>query len=171
MKQDKILIIIYEIFRIVIINVYITHSILHWDNYNLILFYEFATNRNLTSVELMHHTFQLGRPQSNEHWLYERKIKEKSWCSIQSKSDTVKEKALKMLIEQKKNPPFIPIFCQTSTSAYRFMFYASKNTSKSCLILKVKHDENDKFPIIMLRCTSISSLPYTFYKFVYQKHV
>ena len=46
MKQDKIRIITDAIFRKVIINMYITHSILQRVNYNFILFYEFATNRD-----------------------------------------------------------------------------------------------------------------------------
>ena len=55
MQQDKTRIIIDEIFRIVIINMYITHSIHYGDNYDLIHLYEFATNRNhiATCTELM----------------------------------------------------------------------------------------------------------------------
>ena len=41
---------------------YITQSILQWDNYNLIHLYEFATNLNPAYAELMHKAFQLGRP-------------------------------------------------------------------------------------------------------------
>ena len=46
----------------VIINMYITHSILPWARYNLILFNEFATNRNVTYADLMHKAFQLEHP-------------------------------------------------------------------------------------------------------------
>ena len=46
----------------VIINMYITHSILRWARYNLILFNEFATNRNVTYTDLMHKAFQLEHP-------------------------------------------------------------------------------------------------------------
>ena len=55
MQQDKTRIIIDEIFRIVIIDMYITHSIHYGDNYDLIHLYEFATNRNhiATCTELM----------------------------------------------------------------------------------------------------------------------
>ena len=49
----------FYIFGIVIINIYITHSILHWVHYNLISFYEFATNRNLTCAELMRKAYQV----------------------------------------------------------------------------------------------------------------
>ena len=41
-----------EIFIIFIINMYITKSILHWVNCNLIHFYEFATKRNTICVKL-----------------------------------------------------------------------------------------------------------------------
>ena len=61
MKQDKIRIIMDETFRILIFNMYITHKILHLVNYNLFLFYKFATNRNLTCAELMLKAYQLGR--------------------------------------------------------------------------------------------------------------
>ena len=60
MIQYKIRILIDAIFRVVIINMYITHTILHSVNYNLILFYEFATNRNVFCAELMRKGFQLG---------------------------------------------------------------------------------------------------------------
>ena len=60
MKQDKCRIIIEEIFRIVMICMYITHSKLHLSHYNLILIYEFATNRNC--AEPMRKAFQLLRP-------------------------------------------------------------------------------------------------------------
>ena len=46
MKQDKIGIIIDKVLRKVIINMFITH------NFIALLFYEFATNRNLTCPEL-----------------------------------------------------------------------------------------------------------------------
>ena len=68
MEQDKILFIINEISRIVIIIMYITHSIHHWVNYNLILFYEFATKRNLTWAGLMRKAYQLGRPSFYKHF-------------------------------------------------------------------------------------------------------
>ena len=59
---SNIRIILDEIFRILIINMYITHCILNWDNHNLILFYGKSTNRNLTCAELMRKAYQLGRP-------------------------------------------------------------------------------------------------------------
>ena len=59
MKQDKICIIIHEIFRKIIINMCITNSILLLV---IIWFYEFATNRNLTCSELICKAFQLGHP-------------------------------------------------------------------------------------------------------------
>ena len=62
MKQDEIRIILDEIFRKLIINMYITYSMLHLVNYNLILFSKFATNRSLTCIELMCKTYQPGRP-------------------------------------------------------------------------------------------------------------
>ena len=62
MKHDQIRIIIDEMFRIEIIYMYIIQSMLHWLNHNLILFFEFATNRNLTCTELMRKAYQLGRP-------------------------------------------------------------------------------------------------------------
>ena len=60
MKQDKSRISTDELFRIVIINMYITHSILHLVNHNLINFYEFATNINPACAELVRKAFQLG---------------------------------------------------------------------------------------------------------------
>ena len=60
MKQDKTLFIINEIFRKVIITMYIPHSILYWVNYNSIHFYEFATNRNPT-CGTDEEVFQLGQ--------------------------------------------------------------------------------------------------------------
>ena len=62
MKQVRIRIIKDEIFRIVIINKYITQSLLNSEKYNLILVYEFATNRNLTCAEPMRKANQLGHP-------------------------------------------------------------------------------------------------------------
>ena len=62
MKQDEIRIILVEILRIEIINMYITHNMLHLVNYNLILFSEFAKNRNLTCAKLMRKAYQLVRP-------------------------------------------------------------------------------------------------------------
>ena len=69
-KQDKIRIIIDEIFRIVIFNMYITHNILHLVNYNLFLFYEFATNKNLTCAQLMRKSYQLERPSLIKYIVY-----------------------------------------------------------------------------------------------------
>ena len=54
MKQGKIRIIIDEIFRVVIINMYFTHSIPHSVNYDLIRYKQ-------TCTELMRKAFQLGR--------------------------------------------------------------------------------------------------------------
>ena len=56
MKRDKIRIIIDEIFRIVINDMYITHNILHSFYYNLIL------SMNLLQTELMRKAYQLRRP-------------------------------------------------------------------------------------------------------------
>ena len=61
-KHDRIRMIVDEIFRIVILDMYITRNILHLINYNLILSDEFATNRTLTCAEAMRKTYQLGRP-------------------------------------------------------------------------------------------------------------
>ena len=58
MKHDEIRIIVVEIFRIVIIIMYITPSMLHLSNCNLIILYEFVTNRNITCTELMSKTYQ-----------------------------------------------------------------------------------------------------------------
>ena len=60
MKQDKSQISTDDLFRIVIINMYITHSILHRVKYNLINFYEFAIYINPACAELVLKAFQLG---------------------------------------------------------------------------------------------------------------
>ena len=53
MKQDKTRFLIDKQFRMVISNIYITHSILHWVHYNFIYFYEIAPNGKPTCAELM----------------------------------------------------------------------------------------------------------------------
>ena len=53
MKQDKTRFLIDKLFRMVISNIYMTHSILHWVHYNFIYFYEIAPNGKPTCAELM----------------------------------------------------------------------------------------------------------------------
>lgn len=67
MKHDKSRTItcINEIFRILFINTYITHSILYWANHKLINFYEFSTNINQACAELMREPSQLRGNQKN----------------------------------------------------------------------------------------------------------
>ena len=58
MKQDEIRIILTEKFSKVIINMYITHSMLHWVNCNLILFSEICYEQKLN----LHRTDVQGLP-------------------------------------------------------------------------------------------------------------
>ena len=66
-KRDKSWIIVDKIFRIVIIDMYNTHSILHCFNYNLIHSYEFATNLNPACTLLMRKPSHLGPPERISH--------------------------------------------------------------------------------------------------------